>query len=84
MIRIITISALPGYRLQVEFEAGVSGTIDLSSDLFGPMFEPLKDEALFGQVRLDPSYAARTAGQKSRDSDVRFRPWDAQMLKGLL
>ncbi len=53
MIRIIKISALPGYRLQVQFEAGVSGTIDLSDDLFGPMFEPLRDEALFAQVRLD-------------------------------
>jgi hypothetical protein len=53
MKRITKISALPGHRLAVQFDDGVSGTIDLTSELFGPMFEPLKDETLFAQVRLD-------------------------------
>jgi len=53
MIRMTRVSALPGHRLQVQFEDGVSGTINLADDLFGPVFEPLKDEALFAQVRLD-------------------------------
>lgn len=53
MKRMTKISPLPGHRLAVEFEDGVSGTIDLEGELFGPMFEPLRDETLFGQVRLD-------------------------------
>ena len=53
MNRITKISALSGHRLMVQFDDGVSGTINLSSELFGPIFEPLKDEALFAQVRLD-------------------------------
>jgi hypothetical protein len=53
MKRITGISPLAGYRLSVEFEDGVAGTIELESDLFGPVFEPLRDEVLFAQVRLD-------------------------------
>jgi hypothetical protein len=50
MTRMTKISALSGYHLQVQFEDGVSGTVDLAGDLFGPMFEPLRAEALFAQV----------------------------------
>ena len=53
MKRMTKISALQGYRLTVQFDDGVSGTINLTSELFGPMFEPLKDAELFAQVRLD-------------------------------
>jgi len=53
MNRMTKISALSGNRLAVQFEDGVSGTIDLESELFGPMLEPLKEEELFAQVRLD-------------------------------
>jgi Protein of unknown function (DUF2442) len=53
MKRMTKISALAGHRLQVQFEDGVAGTISLADDLFGPVFEPLKDEAMFAQVRID-------------------------------
>ena len=53
MSLLIRLEARPQYRLFVEFADGVSGEIDLSSRLFGPMFEPLKDERVFAQVRLD-------------------------------
>jgi hypothetical protein len=42
-----------GFVLFVEFSDGVSGEVDLSTRLFGPMFEPLRDEALFRLVRID-------------------------------
>jgi hypothetical protein len=42
----IKVSALPGYRLAVEFDDGVAGTIELESRLFGSVFEPLRDENL--------------------------------------
>lgn len=43
----------PGHRLFVRFNNGVSGEIDLSAELWGEMFEPLRDEALFMSARQD-------------------------------
>ncbi len=53
MQRVSRVEALAGYRLHVEFSDGVSGEIDLSARLFGPVFEPLKDPKLFAQVQID-------------------------------
>jgi uncharacterized protein DUF2442 len=51
--RVVRVTPLPKYCLQVEFDDGVSGTIDLAEELIGEMFEPLRDEALFRQVAID-------------------------------
>jgi hypothetical protein len=51
--RIVQVTPLPNYALHVEFQNGVSGTVDLSRDLYGDMFEPLRDEAMFRQVCVD-------------------------------
>jgi hypothetical protein len=53
MKRITRLSALAGYRLTVEFEDGIAGTLELEAELFGPVFAPLRDEALFAQAHLD-------------------------------
>lgn len=53
MFRVTSASAEPGYRLRVVFEDGTSGTIALKDRLFGPMFEPLQDPAVFAQVGVD-------------------------------
>ena len=42
------------YRVWLRFADGLSGEIDLASELWGAMFEPLKDEAFFTQLRVDP------------------------------
>jgi hypothetical protein len=39
--------------LHVEFDDEVSGTIDLSGELDGEVFQPLRDEAIFRQVTVD-------------------------------
>ena len=57
--RIVSVRPLPNYRLTVEFDDGVSGTVDLSDDLHGEVFEPLRDEALFCQASAD-EYGAVT------------------------
>jgi len=36
------------------FVDGIEGEIDLETLLWGPMFEPLKDKALFAQFQLYP------------------------------
>lgn len=53
MNKITKISPRPGYRLEVEFEDGVKGTISIEAELSGPVFAPLRDETLFAQVALD-------------------------------
>jgi hypothetical protein len=45
---------LDSHRLWLRFNDGNSGTVDLSAELWGPMFEPLKDAALFAQAAIDP------------------------------
>ena len=42
------------YRIWLRFADGSEGEIDLESELWGPMFEPLRaDPELFRQVRVD-------------------------------
>ncbi len=53
MWRIDKLKVLPEYRLEVEFADGVHGIVDLSQDLWGPMFEPLRDPDRFAEVTLD-------------------------------
>ena len=44
---------LPGYRLRIAFSDGLRGEVDLSDRLFGPVFEPLRDEEFFSRVSID-------------------------------
>ena len=53
MPSVTAVEALDGYRLRVVFDDGVVCLVDLSDDLWGPVFEPLRDPALFRQVRVD-------------------------------
>ncbi len=53
MYQIVEVLPLPGYRLAVTFSDGVSGEVDLSNRLFGPMFEPLKDQDFFSKASID-------------------------------
>lgn len=42
------VSVLPAFRLRLSFNNGVAGEVCLFDQLWGEMFEPLKDEAMFG------------------------------------
>jgi hypothetical protein len=41
------------YRIWVSFTDGVEGEIDLEKELWGEVFEPLKDKQSFSELRLD-------------------------------
>ncbi len=43
-----------GYRVWLRFADGISGEIDLETELWGPMFEPLRNVAEFAKLRADP------------------------------
>jgi len=53
MHRVVNVTALPEYRLHVEFDDGVSGVVEIFPRLSGPVFEPLRDQALFQKVTID-------------------------------
>jgi Protein of unknown function (DUF2442) len=53
LARITAVEPLDGFRLRLTFTDGLVHEIDLSSDLWGPMAEPLQDLAYFRQVRVD-------------------------------
>jgi hypothetical protein len=46
-------NAGPADNLELLFDNGTRGIVDLSSRLFGPVFEPLHDPRLFAQVSVD-------------------------------
>ncbi len=54
LIDVIEVRHLRDFTLWVKFEDGSQGEIDLSGELYGPVFEPLRDVDYFRQVRVDP------------------------------
>lgn len=53
MLRVKQAKYLTDYRVWLSFDNNASGEIDLLPELWGEMFEPLKDKALFSTVKLD-------------------------------
>jgi len=41
------------YRIWLRFSDGVEGEIDLERELWGEVFQPLKDKARFAELSLD-------------------------------
>ncbi|MBF0191711.1 MAG: DUF2442 domain-containing protein [Magnetococcales bacterium] len=54
MLHVTETRYLEDFRLWLAFNDGQSGVVDLAKHLWGPMFEPLRDKAVFRQCRLDP------------------------------
>jgi hypothetical protein len=52
--KVVEVKPLDGYKLWLRFHDGKSGSVDLSGELWGPMFEPLKDKQLFDKAIIDP------------------------------
>ena len=51
--KVIRVTSLSGYRLQVEFDDGTAGEIEMADRLFGTAFEPLRDPNEFAKVFVD-------------------------------
>ena len=48
------VTPLPGYRLFLRFNNGAAGEVDLSAELEGEVFEPLRDPAMFATASQHP------------------------------
>jgi hypothetical protein len=45
-----------GFVIWLKFRDGTTGEIDLASELHGPVFEPLRDPAVFESFRIHPDF----------------------------
>lgn len=57
--KIEEVEALDDHKLKIEFEDGISGVVDVSDRLHGPVFKPLKDPEYFSRVEVDEYGAIR-------------------------
>jgi hypothetical protein len=53
-LHVTGVTYLGDYRLRLEFNDGSVKDVDLKDELYGEVFEPLKDVALFNQVAVNP------------------------------
>ena len=49
-MKVISVKPFPGYKLQVSFDDGVSGFIDLKTFIENGIFSVLQNEGLFNKV----------------------------------
>jgi len=55
MLKAVTkVTYLEGYKLRLEFNDGVVKDVNLEDELYGPVFEPLRDVELFNKVAVNP------------------------------
>ncbi len=54
ILRIIEADVCGPHLLRLAFNDDTRKTVDVCPLLSGPVFEPLKDPAFFGQAKLDP------------------------------
>ena len=50
-----------GFVVWLRFRDGTAGKIDLGPELWGPVFEPLRDPTVFSQFKIDAIPHARVA-----------------------
>ncbi len=48
------------FVIHLRFTDGAEGDVDLRNELYGEMFEPLKDQALFRQFSVHPEFRTLT------------------------
>jgi hypothetical protein len=53
-LHVTHVTYLGEYKLRLTFSDGTSKEVDLQDELYGEVFEPLKDKSLFRQVVVNP------------------------------
>ena len=54
IVHVTEVKVVGPHALELAFDNGVRKRLDLRRELYGPVFEPLRDPARFAQVYLDP------------------------------
>ena len=53
ILHTVSVKKLENYQLYLTFNNGISGKVDLTDELWGEVFEPLKELALFQTAHQD-------------------------------
>ena len=53
LVHVVEASYRGGHRVWLKFNDGLEGEADLSSELWGEVFQPLQDPAYFASFRVD-------------------------------
>ena len=70
MIEVTQARYLGDYRIEITFSTGESGVVDLSTSLWGPVFEPLRaSQRQFARFTVSPTLHTITW-----DNDTDFAP----------
>lgn len=56
VVRVMRAEYLGEYRIHLRFADGAEGDVDLSAELYGEVFEPLKDKDLFRRFSIHPDF----------------------------
>ncbi|MBK6974488.1 MAG: DUF2442 domain-containing protein [Sterolibacteriaceae bacterium] len=54
LTHVTAVRYVTGHTLWLRFNDGTEGELDLTPELYGEMFEPLRDPEYFRTFRLDP------------------------------
>lgn len=51
--KVTAVEVRPPYGLHLTFDDGATRDVDLADELWGPLFEPLRDQAFFARVQVE-------------------------------
>ncbi len=54
ILHVVEAEYVRGYIIRVKFNDGADGLVDLTNELHGKMFEPLRNVETFGAFKVDP------------------------------
>lgn len=54
LLHVIGVSHIKAYELRIQFSNGAVKEVDLAGELYGQVFEPLKDLEFFKRVSVNP------------------------------
>lgn len=54
ILHVVDVKYVRDYVIWVRFNDGIDGEVDLSAELEGEVFGPLKDKKLFKTIKVDP------------------------------
>lgn len=54
MLRVLEVQHRSAYQLRIRFSDRAVKDVDLAGELYGEVFEPLRDPSYFRQVRVNP------------------------------
>lgn len=55
IIHVTEVQVVGPHSLELKFDNGIRKHVNLRRELYGPIFEPLRDPAYFAQVYIDPN-----------------------------